>query len=99
MKESKLPHTEQPQLFLGMHIAQSQLALGRTDETKAAVEEAKDTLASLSDVSVCQSYEESSDELKNGAVVEPQSAHVWLAHGTQPRRLSCWRGPRPSSNP
>jgi hypothetical protein len=52
VKESKLPHTEQPQLFLSMHIAQYQLAQGQNAETKPALEEAKEKLASLNDVSL-----------------------------------------------
>ena len=50
VKESKLQHTEQPQLFLSMHIAQYQLAQGQNAETKPALEEAKEKLASLNDV-------------------------------------------------
>jgi hypothetical protein len=50
LKESKLQHTEQPQLFLSMHIAQHRLVQGQAAETKPALEEAKGTLASLHDV-------------------------------------------------
>jgi hypothetical protein len=52
VKESKLQHTEQPQLFLSMHIAQYQLAQGQNAETKPALEEAKEKLASLNDASL-----------------------------------------------
>ena len=51
LEEAKIPRTEQPQLYLSMHIAQNQLQLGQTATVKAAVEEAKETLASLNDVS------------------------------------------------
>lgn len=52
VKESRLLHTEQPQLFLSVHIAQNRLAQGQPAETKTAVVEAKETLASLNDVSI-----------------------------------------------
>lgn len=52
VKESKLQHTEQPQLFLSMHIAQYRLAQGQNAETKPALEDAKEKLASLNDVSL-----------------------------------------------
>lgn len=48
--ETKLPRTEQPQLYLNMHIAQYRLQQGDTEETNGTVEEAKDTLDSLTDV-------------------------------------------------
>jgi 26S proteasome regulatory subunit N9 len=48
--EQKLPRSEQPLLFLKMHIAQQRLEMGQVAECKAAVEEAKAELAGLSDV-------------------------------------------------
>lgn len=62
VKESKLQHTEQPQLFLAMHIAQNQLAQGQTAEARKAVEEAKDTLASLNDVSSLMKHHQGSSK-------------------------------------
>lgn len=49
--EAKLPRSEQPLLFLRMHVAQYLLVLGQTKECKAAVEEGKQSLDSMGDVS------------------------------------------------
>ena len=48
--EAKQSRSEQAQLFLRMHIAQYQLALGERAATKALVEAATEELASLHDV-------------------------------------------------
>ena len=50
MLESKQARTEQPLLFLRMHVAQQQLLLGQLGPCKAAVETGKTTLDSLHDV-------------------------------------------------
>lgn len=50
MLEAKLPRTEQPLLFLRMHVAQQQLLLGQLGPCKAAVETGKVTLDNLHDV-------------------------------------------------
>ncbi len=49
--EAKHARPEQPLLFLRMHVAQFQLALGQLKECKEAVEEGKQSLDSLDDVS------------------------------------------------
>ncbi|KAK9901657.1 hypothetical protein WJX75_006977 [Coccomyxa subellipsoidea] len=48
--EAKHARPEQPLLFLRMHVAQFQLAIGQLKECKEAVEEGKQTLDSLNDV-------------------------------------------------
>lgn len=48
--EAKHGRPEQPLLFLRMHLAQFQLALGQLKECKDAVEEGKQTLDTLDDV-------------------------------------------------
>ncbi len=50
--EAKHARPEQPLLFLRMHVAQFQLALGQLKECKDAVEEGKQTLDTLDDVSM-----------------------------------------------
>lgn len=50
IKEHKLPRSEQPLLFLKMHIAQQQLEMGAIQECKVMVEEAKEELDALMDV-------------------------------------------------
>lgn len=50
LKEHKLPHSEQPLLFLKMHIAQQQLEMGAVQECKVKIEEAKTELDALADV-------------------------------------------------
>lgn len=50
LKEQKLPRSEQPLLFLKMHIAQEQLEMGQVAECKSTVEEAKGELDHLADV-------------------------------------------------
>lgn len=50
LKEQKLPRSEQPLLFLKMHIAQQQLEMGQVQECKTTVEEAKTELGHLADV-------------------------------------------------
>eukprot|EP00879_Flechtneria_rotunda_P027333 GHRR01029278.1.p1 GENE.GHRR01029278.1~~GHRR01029278.1.p1 ORF type:complete len:339 (+),score=124.00 GHRR01029278.1:1679-2695(+) len=50
LKEQKLPRSEQPLLFLKMHIAQQKLEMGQVQECKVMVEEAKTELDSLADV-------------------------------------------------
>jgi len=49
--EAKLPRSEQPLLFLRMHVARYLLVLGQTKECKAAIEDGKQTLDSMGDVS------------------------------------------------
>jgi hypothetical protein len=49
--EAKLPRSEQPLLFLRMHIAQYMLLLGKTKECKAAVGDGKQSLDAMGDVS------------------------------------------------
>ena len=48
--EAKLPRSEQPLLFLRMHVARYLLLLGQTKECKAAIEEGKQSLDSMGDV-------------------------------------------------
>ncbi|WIA38408.1 hypothetical protein OEZ86_001734 [Tetradesmus obliquus] len=50
LKEQKLPRSEQPLLFLKMHVAQQKLEMGAVQECKVMVEEAKAELDSLADV-------------------------------------------------
>lgn len=50
LKEQKLPRSEQPLLFLKMHIAQEQLEMGQVQECKVTVEESKTELEHLADV-------------------------------------------------
>lgn len=50
LKEQKLPRSEQPLLFLKMHIAQQQLEMGAVQECKVKIEEAKTELDALADV-------------------------------------------------
>jgi 26S proteasome regulatory subunit N9 len=50
LKEQKLQRSEQPLLFLKMHIAQEQLEMGQVQECKVIVEEAKTELDTLADV-------------------------------------------------
>jgi len=50
LKEQKLQRSEQPLLFLKMHIAQQQLEMGQVQECKVTVEEAKTELDALTDV-------------------------------------------------
>lgn len=50
LKEHKLPRSDQPLLFLKMHIAQQQLEMGAVQECKTKVEEAKSELEALADV-------------------------------------------------
>lgn len=50
LAEQKLPRSEQPLLFLRMHIAQQQLEMGQVAACKAAVGDAKSELAGLADV-------------------------------------------------
>ena len=49
--EAKLPRSEQPLLFLRMHVARYLLVQGQTKECKAAIEEGKQSLDSMGDVS------------------------------------------------
>lgn len=55
--EAKLPRSEQPLLFLRMHVARYLLVLGQTKECKAAVEEGKQSLDSMGDVSAAMPSE------------------------------------------
>ena len=48
--ESGQRHTEQPILFLRMHIAEYKLQMGATDECKTLIEEGKETLDSMENV-------------------------------------------------
>lgn len=48
--ESGQRHTEQPMLFLRMHIAEYKLQMGSTDECKTLIEEGKETLDSMQNV-------------------------------------------------
>lgn len=50
LKEQKLPRSEQPLLFLKMHIAQQKLEMGAVQDCKVMVEEARTELDSLADV-------------------------------------------------
>lgn len=50
LKEQKLPRSEQPLLFLKMHIAQQKLEMGQVQECKVMVEDAKAELDALADV-------------------------------------------------
>ena len=50
--ESGQRHTEQPLLYLRMHIAEYKLHMGALDECKTMVEEGKETLDALRNVSV-----------------------------------------------
>lgn len=50
LKEQKLQWSEQPLLFLKMHIAQQQLEMGQVQDCKVTVEEAKSELDALADV-------------------------------------------------
>ena len=50
--ESGQRHTEQPLLYLRMHIAEYKLHMGALDECKTMVEEGKETLDALQNVSV-----------------------------------------------
>lgn len=52
LTDAKLPRSEQPLLFLRMHVARYLLVLGQTKECKAAIEEGKKSLDSMGDVSV-----------------------------------------------
>lgn len=49
--ESGQRHTEQPMLFLRMHIAEYKLQMGATDECKTLIEEGKETLDTMENVS------------------------------------------------
>ena len=51
LTEAKLQRSEQPLLFLRMHVARYLLVLGQTKECKAAIEDGKQTLDSMGDVS------------------------------------------------
>ena len=51
LTEAKLPRSEQPLLFLRMHVARYLLVKGQTKECKAAIEEGKQSLDSMGDVS------------------------------------------------
>lgn len=55
--EAKLPRSEQPLLFLRMHVARYLLVLGQTKECKAAIEDGKQTLDSMGDVSAAPPFE------------------------------------------
>ena len=57
LTEAKLPRSEQPLLFLRMHVARYLLVRGQTKECKAAVEEGKQTLDSMGDVSAASCSE------------------------------------------
>ncbi|KAL0020349.1 hypothetical protein WJX79_001253 [Trebouxia sp. C0005] len=48
--ESGQRHTEQPMLFLRMHIAEYKLQMGATDECKTLIEEGKETLDTMENV-------------------------------------------------
>ncbi|KAL3152509.1 hypothetical protein ABBQ32_001542 [Trebouxia sp. C0010 RCD-2024] len=48
--ESGQRHTEQPMLFLRMHIAEYKLQMGSIDECKTLIEEGKETLDSMQNV-------------------------------------------------
>lgn len=48
--ESGQRHTEQPMLFVRMHIAEYKLQMGSTDECKTLIEEGKETLDSMQNV-------------------------------------------------
>lgn len=50
LKEHKLPRSDQPLLFLKMHIAQQQLEMGAVQDCKVKIEEAKPELEALADV-------------------------------------------------
>lgn len=50
LREQKLPRSEQPLLFLKMHVAQQQLEMGRVQECKVMMEEGKAELEGLADV-------------------------------------------------
>ena len=52
LTEAKLQRSEQPLLFLRMHVARYLLVLGQTKECKAAIEDGKQTLDSMGDVSL-----------------------------------------------
>ena len=90
MKESKLQHTEQPQLFLSMHIAQYQLAQGQNAETKPALEEAKEKLASLNDVSLTKPMSQHSEAVHDGSCRWSlcQTPQHWLALDGEP--VAAW---------
>ena len=48
--ESGQRHTEQPMLFLRMHIAEYKLQMGATDDCKTLIEEGKENLDSMQNV-------------------------------------------------
>lgn len=50
LREQKLQRSEQPLLFLKMHVAQEQLEMGQVQECKATVGEARAELEQLADV-------------------------------------------------
>lgn len=50
--ESGQRHTDQPLLFLRMHIAQYKLHMGASDECKTMIEEGKEALDAMQNVSV-----------------------------------------------
>lgn len=79
--ESGQRHTEQPMLFLRMHIAEYKLQTGATDECKTLIEEGKETLDSMQNVRlpVTQS---AADSPRNSFCL---SLCVWLPTG----RSSC----------
>lgn len=54
--EAKLPRSEQPLLFLRMHVARYLLMLGQTKECKSAIEDGKQTLDSMGDVRPCCTF-------------------------------------------
>ena len=49
--EAKLPRSEQPLLFLRMHVARYMLLLGKIKECKTAVGDGKQSLDAMGDVS------------------------------------------------
>ncbi len=95
MKEAKLPRTEQPQLFLEMHIAQNQLTLGQAAEAKAAVEAGKETLAGLNDVSVSEGCPETCPVTPQTSCFQPEFRCDHQApggHRAHDRCLAWWSG-------
>jgi len=50
VKEMKLTRSDQPLLFLNMHVAQQNLEMGQVQECKVLVEDGKEALERLSDV-------------------------------------------------
>lgn len=78
--ESGQRHTEQPVLFLRMHIAQYKLQMGSTDECKTLIEEGKETLDSMQNVrylhAICTCHQRLNLFLTSCSQVDPAVSAV-----------------------